>query len=277
MKQVKKTNRFEYYNGENETSSFRISASGISRFFTSTSKWFAENLTNTAEGFKGSTASVLGTLVHGHLEAYVKGQIIEDSEIEEYLVMQSMIIDELDVNYIKYQLPIMVSVAIEYLQDTELGTAERFIYKDLLPGICVGGSMDLHTDNVVIDYKTTSAKTIPKNIAYAHKIQLLTYSKLLREQGINITTMRIVYITTDIMGAISEKTGKPLKSYPSDVQILEEAVLPDDLDMIDNIWNVIAESVALFRDRSELRHVIGQDMRLRGVKCTLAKPEEEEI
>ena len=171
MKQVKKTNRFEYYNGENETSSFRISASGISRFFTSTSKWFAENLTNTAEGFKGSTASVLGTLVHGHLEAYVKGQIIEDSEIEEYLVMQSMIIDELDVNYIKYQLPIMVSVAIEYLQDTELGTAERFIYKDLLPGICVGGSMDLHTDNVVIDYKTTSAKNITKesHVAKSYK------------------------------------------------------------------------------------------------------------
>ena len=271
------TNRFEYYNGENETTSFRISASGISRFFTSTSRWFAENLTDTAEGFTGNTSSVLGTLVHGHLEAYVKGEAIDPLEVDEYLTMQSTTVDDLDVNYIKYQLPIMVQVAIEYLQDTNLGTAERFIFKDLLPGICVGGSIDLHTDNVVIDYKTTSAKAIPKNIAYAHKIQLLTYAKLLRDEGINITSIRIVYVTTDIDGGISEKTGKPLKSYPSDVQILEEAILPEDLEMIDNIWNVIAESVALFRDKPELHHILSQDMRLRSVKCTLQKLEEEEI
>jgi len=270
-------NRFNYYNGENETTSFRISASGVSRFFTSTSSWFTENLTDMSEGFTGNTASVLGTLVHGHLEAYVKGETIEDSEVQEYLTTQSTVVDDLDINYIEYQLPIMVQVALEYLQDTHLGIPERFIFKDLLPGVCVGGSIDLHNDNVVIDYKTTSAKTAPKNIAYAHKIQLLTYAKLLRDEGTNITSMRIVYITTDIDGGISEKTGKPLKSYPSDVQILEEPILPEDLEMIDNIWNVIAESVVLFRDNPELRHILSQDMRLKNVKCTLQKLEEEEI
>ena len=267
----------DYYKGEGDH--FRISASGISRFFTSTSSWFRENLTDLDEGFKGSSSSVLGTIVHYSLECYVRKNPVDLDEINQYLINQSTIVDDLDVDYIRHQYPIMARVGQTYL-DRELDetcVAERFVEHTILTGITVGGSIDLHSGNTVIDYKTTSAKTIPKNIAYAHKLQLLTYAKLLIDQGHNIKYIRIVYITTDIVGEISEKSGKRLKSYPSEVHVLEEPITKDDLDMIRNIHDVIAQSVAKFRDEPSLRHILSQDMRLLNCQTTLKPKDEEEI
>lgn len=47
--------------------------------------------------------------------------------------------------------------------------------------------------------------------------------------------------------------------------------------MINNIHQLIAESVATFRDAPNMRHLLAQDLRLKGCACTLVKPEEEEI
>jgi len=268
----------DYYKGEGDD--FRISASGISRFFTSTSSWFRENLTDLDEGFTGNTASVLGTCVHYCLEMYVKNEPIDFLEIDQYLVNQSTVIDDLDVDYIRYQMPLMVKVGQQWITSNvplDEAVPEKFMEHLLLPGITTGGSCDLHTDTTVYDYKTTSAKSLPKNIQYAHKLQALTYAKLLIEQGHNIKFMSIVYITTDIVGGLSEKTGKPLKNYPSEAVQLVEPILQEDLDMIENIHTLIAESVEWFRDTPALRHIIGQDLRLMNVKCNLKQLQEEEI
>ena len=272
----------DYYNGENEVgeSNFRISASGIARYFTSTSSWYRENLTGLDEGFIGNTASVLGTICHGFVEAYLKDELLDVDTVNEYLVKQSTIIDDLDVDRIKYQYPIMVNVILRWLEaniDLTEVVSEQFVHKELLPGITVGGSCDWYTDDTVYDLKTTSAKTLPKNIAYGHKLQLLTYSKLLIDQGVNIKYISIVYLTVDDCGRVSEKTGKPLTQYPSKVVELKEAITPEDLEMISNIHSLIAESVEWFRDTPALRHIISQDLRLMNVKCNLIKPDEEEV
>ena len=271
-------NRLEYYNGEEHHEGFRIGASGVSRFFTSTSSWFRENMLG-EDGFTGSTASVLGTIVHGLLEAYVTKNPLPQSEINEYLISQSSIVPDLDVYYIQQQYPLMAAVAIEYLmyELDESCVAERFIHKELLPGIHVGGSIDLHSSNSVTDYKTTSAKYPPKSIAYSWKLQLLTYAKLLIDEGHNIQYIRVISISTYVDGGVSEKTGKPLKSYPPTVTVLEEAITQDDLDMISGIHQVIAESVQTFRDNPAMRHLLAQDARLRGCSCIYTTPEEEEI
>ena len=272
-----------YYNGENEVGegNFRISASGISRYFTGTSSWYRENLTDLDEGFKGNTSSCLGTLCHGFVEAYLKNDVLDLNTVNDYLVKQSTIIDDLDVNRINHQYPIMTNTILNWLSsniDRSEVTSEPFIHKELLPGITVGGSCDWHTGNsgqTVYDLKTTSAKTLPKTIQYSHRLQLLTYSKLLIDQGINIKYISIVYLTVDDCGRVSEKTGKPLTQYPSKVVELKEPVTQEDLDMIGNIHDVIAESVEMFRDNIGMRHLLSQDMRLKGVKCNLIKPEEE--
>ena len=76
---------------------------------------------------------------------------------------------------------------------------------------------------------------------------------------------------------MGKKTGKQLKSYPSEVHILEEPITQDDLDMIENIHTLIAESVTKFRDEPSLRHLLAQDLRLVNCKTTLKPIKEEEI
>ena len=105
----------------------------------------------------------------------------------------------------------------------------------------------------------------------------MTYKDKLLRHYPNIKYISTINVSAYIDGGISEKTGKPLKSYPSDVTVLTEPITPEDLEMIGNIHQTIANSVEWFRDTPALRHVISQDLRLRNVKCNLIKPDEEEI
>ena len=271
-------NRLEYYNGEEHHEGFRIGASGVSRFFTSTSSWFRESMLG-EDGFTGSRASVLGTVVHFCLECYVNKEPIDVEEIEQYLLNQKPLLDDVDLDYIRLQYPMMAQVTQNYLDNLDLTTAvsEPFVHKELLPGIHVGGSIDLHTDSTVYDYKTYSSKTAPKSMQYAHKLQLLTYASLLIDQGIPIRYMSTINISTNIDGGVSEKTGKPLKSYPPDVTPIVEVITAEDLEMIRNVHQVIAESVQTFRDNPAMRHLLAQDNRLRGCSCIYTTPEDEEI
>jgi len=59
--------------------------------------------------------------------------------------------------------------------------------------------------------------------------------------------------------------------------VLTEPITPEDLEMIGNIHQTIANSVEWFRDTPALRPIIGQDIRLTGCHCTLSKPVDEEI
>ncbi|MBS9782736.1 MAG: hypothetical protein KGV43_02920, partial [Arcobacter sp.] len=96
--------------------------------------------------------------------------------------------------------------------------AEETVLEEILPNIYIGGTYDalLH-DRVLIDYKTTSDLVAKTYIPTNYKWQLLTYAWLLKQKGIEIDTIRIIWITKNVVGRISEKTGKPMKDYPSTV------------------------------------------------------------
>ena len=62
---------------------------------------------------------------------------------------------------------------------------------------------------------------------------------------------------------MSEKTGKPLKDYPSEVSVVTEEVTQDNLDLIGSCLQLVAESVQTWHDKPELRHLLAQDLRLK--------------
>lgn len=276
----------EYNNGENVVpeGEFRISASGISRFFTSTSSWFKENLTDQGTPFEGNKGSVTGTLVHGLAEAYLTGDELSTETIDKYIRQQQETLQDLDTNYIYQQYPMMWEALKDWLStniDVNQVTSEEFMYKELLPGIGVGGSCDMYSQDTVFDFKTYNSKTKPKSMQYGYRIQLLSYAKLLRDRGININYISTINVSAFIDGGygkvLKDGSQNKLKDYPSDVTPLMEPITQDDLDMINNIHKLIAESVATFRDIPNMRHLLAQDMRLKGCACTLTKPDEEEI
>mgnify|MGYP004005806541 FL=1 len=263
----------EYNNGENVVpeGEFRISASGISRFFTGTSSWFKENLTNQGTPFEGNKGSVTGTLVHGMAEAYLTGDELPTETIAKYVQHQDDNLPDLDINYIYQQYPMMWEALRDWLSrniDNNQVTSEEFMYKELLPGIGVGGSCDMYSQDTVYDFKTYNSKTKPKSMQYGYRIQLLTYAKLLRDKGININYISTINVSAYIDGGISEKTQKPLKSYPSDVTVLTEPITPDDLEMIKNIHEVIAEAVETYIAEPRLRGILAQDNRCKLLPCS---------
>ncbi len=262
-----------YYNGENEipAGTFRISASGVSRFFSETSNWWRENLLG-EEGFTNSTASVLGTLVHRIAEQYAKNGTVtaqDKEEMEAYIESftnpeYDTFNPEIDASIIKYQYPIMgMALVNDYLIPNMPDQVEPFVYHEFKKGIGAGGSIDNVTGDCVVDYKTTGALNAPTSISFAYRLQLLTYAYLLRQQGTEISRIRIVYVTRNQVGRVSDKTGKPLKNYPCTVTTLTEQIEEKDFNYIEGILKLISESVEVWNKFPNSRYILAQDYRLK--------------
>ena len=248
---------------------FRISASQISRYFDQTSQWYNEFLEK-AQGFEGSTASELGNCVHAAAAMYIDTGNVNHTAIINYINKISN--PEIDKSIILYQYPIMAEVLItNAIPNRSILKSEQFIWKELLPGIGVGGSydaLDTHT-KIIRDFKTTGSldnARLPTKFPRAYWFQLMTYAWILTQQGTQIDYIQLDYVTRSNIGRTSEKTGKPLKDYPSTYHKLVEPVTNDSLNLIGNCINIIAESVHLYKTQPELRHILSQDMRLRAKK-----------
>lgn len=254
--------RLDYNNGENVVPKghIRVGASGIAKFITSTRQFWGELMLG-EEGFVGSTASVLGTCTHFYGEDSLLNGEVDQAEIEKYIEKHP----HLDQDFIREQHPIMGGALLDYIQSNLSGTLvpERFVFEEILPGIGVGGSIDLIAGDTIIDWKTTSALSAPKTMSYQYRLQLLTYAWILRKQGHTINRIRIVYITTNVTGRVSETTGKPMKDYPTDVTVLNEQITDEDMDMIEGIINVICHSVKRWQEVPADRFLLAQDWRLK--------------
>ncbi len=253
---------FSYTPGNFPAGDFRISASQISRFFDSTSQWYREFLLGEAPAFAGSTASHLGTCVHAAAAMYFDSAKVDYPAIHSYI--QSLPAD-IDKSEILAQLPHMVpSLLDSYLSSNHHTHSEEFISHEVLPGIHVGGSVDSYDDRLglIVDFKTTSGK-IPSSFPRPYYFQLLVYAWVLRKLGRPVTQLRLVYTTRYIDGGISDKTGKPLKSYPSETKALNHIITDSDWALIDGCINLIADSVHVWRTQPELRYLLAQDFRLK--------------
>lgn len=254
---------FKYNEGYDQLpeGAFKVSPSRLSKFFDATSAWYDENLQG-GEGFTGNTASHLGTVVHALAEAYVKeGQFLSDSLVEEYL--DSIQDPEVDKDYIRMQYPIMAAtLRDQFLCKNDFATTEAFIHKKIKKHVYAAGSTDaLLVDHTLVDYKTTSALSAPTSISRNYWFQQMTYVWIYRHIGIPVNRFKLVYVTTNDVGRVSEKTGKPLKDYPTEVVELVHDVSSNDMEIIENCLKVVADSVIAWDEMPEIRHLLSQDYR----------------
>jgi hypothetical protein len=258
---MKKTSYFEYNNGEAITNgAFRIGASQVSKFFDTTSQWYHENLLG-EEGFTGNTATNLGSVVHAGIEMFVTEGKVDWDVLQSHI--DSIDHPEVDNDYITNQYEMMIEAVLPYVQANMPDHVEEFIFHEILPGIGAGGSIDaryVHKKRLK-DWKTTSAKTAPTRFSRSYWFQQMTYAWVLKQQGIDIDYIDLVFITTNETGRVSEKTGKPLKDYPSIVSVVTEQVTQESLDLIGSCLRIIAESVDTWNKHPELRHLLAQDSR----------------
>ena len=282
----------DYDNGETHGLSkeaIRINASGINDYFTNTKQWYAEKLEGKEQGFQGNSFSVTGTITHFIAEQFVRFKTIskeDQQEISNYIKKHtdsnySDYNADIDINYImdNYR-PMAETLINDYVMENMPSRVEDFVHMELADNLYVGGSIDaVLGGNItdcsngkitvgsnpqpacIVDYKTTSMRPNSlrnKKINRKYKLQLLTYAWILTQQGQPVDRVRIVYVTQNDINRISEKTGKPMQSYPSEVVILTEGVTDEDLEMIESIIYMIRDGVIAWKDYPELRHVISQ-------------------
>jgi hypothetical protein len=160
-----------------------------------------------------------------------------------------------------------------YLAHNVPDETELFLYKEILPGIGVGGSLDsikygskpinkLGAGNRIVDYKTTSSKTVVTKFSRPYWFQQGVYAWLCKQHGIRIDYIDLVYITTQDINRTSEVTGKPMKDYPSTTYTVTQEVTKEWLDIVESTIMMIAHSVDTWNKQPDLRWLIAKDWRL---------------
>jgi len=260
---------FTYYSGSDiiPVDTFRISPSQVSRFLDSTSQWYREMLMDEAAAFTGSTASELGTCIHAAAAMHFDTKQIDYTAITNYI--NSIIDTEIDKSIIKTQIQPMTSALLsQFLATTKATHSEWFVHTEISPGIVAAGSIDLYDQHraTIYDYKTMGSldnARVPTSFPRAYWFQQMTYAYILRKNGYPVDYVKLVYVSRDNTGRVSEKTGKPLQDYPSTVNIIPEPVTQESMDIIEGLLKLIADSVTLWKTQPELRYILAQDYRLK--------------
>jgi hypothetical protein len=246
----------------------KISPSKFSKFVSRKHQWYREVVMK-ENGFAGSTSSVIGTIVHYIAECVALKKDIDKTAIYEYIESSKSIGEEYCAETVLANFEQMATMLVrEYVlpnMDNYL-EVETVHTAGLGYGVYASGKLDVlegrKDDCCVVDYKTYNSKTKPKVIPADYRYQLLVYAAILKVNGYNPTRIKLVYVSRNIDGGLSEKTGKPLKSYPPEVTVLTECITEEDIDFIKSLLNLCTDSVLAGQEYPELLHVIWNDPRL---------------
>jgi hypothetical protein len=256
----------DYYDGSDlitkdhgDSNYFKISPSAASGFFYHPRSWWGENMLDEA-GFNGSSATILGNIVHYFAECAAKGQKPTDPSqlVSDYLDSQTIDFDRSEVETHWRDMANTLNQSCVFGQ--QFDSTEQFIYQKLLPGIYVGGTYDalLPLGNgtfSVRDYKTASSK--PTGISYQYRMQAHIYAYILTKLSKPVSQIELQFIV------------KPTKTLPCRHFEFKEPFTSEDFDKIESQLMTIANSIQLWNDQPDLRWALAQDMRLRDTKPKL--------
>lgn len=278
---------------------FGISPSSISKFMEKPHLWYREMFLGEKD-FNGNTSSVLGTVTHFCAEQYIKHKKVNYEEIYKYIYSQTCLgyddsiflslttedekvdyIDthcnnpDIDGTYILNQWRPMGQALINHLIKTGVPEiSEPMVKAEIKPGYWASGSIDairgIGSDftnpkgtGQIIDYKSTSDLSPKPYIPMNYKYQLLTYAWICSKNGIPIDRISIIWVTNNVVGRISEVTGKPMKDYPTQAVTVTESITQTDLDFIESILDMIASTCQASKDDPSLTWLLFKDPRLR--------------
>lgn len=250
---------------------FRISPSSLYKFSKEKHNWFRSEILG-ERVFEANTSTILGTCVHRCAEVFTKFKSNEErsilhTELPEYINSFKHRID-LDVNldYILEQYKPMGQALMDYLAITGIPEkSEDVIAAKLMDGVYVGGTADAVIGDILIDYKTTSKANPELIIPNHYKWQMLAYAWVYNKLGIPINTLRIIWITTNQVNRISEKTGKYLKDYPTQIIPVNYQITTEDMDFIEDYLKLIGETYLKYKQDPNLAYLLFSDYRLKQI------------
>lgn len=245
---------------------FKISPSAFAKFIDRPHQWYREEVLE-EDQFTYNTSSVLGTIVHYCAEKVAKQEEVDVDEIERYVSGHERH-DDYDPDIVRAQYTNMAERLVnDYVLDRpDFLEVESQVCAAVKDSFYAAGTLDVlegeKEDCMLTDYKSYHSKTKPRSIPPHYKYQLLVYAWILKQNGYNVSRIRLVYINRHIEGEISEKTQKRMKSYPPEVTVLTDTIEQADLDFIEGLLNLCVDSCLASDEHPELNHVIWHDPRL---------------
>jgi len=245
----------------------KISPSAFSHFIDKPHRWYRQEILK-EDPFSHNTSTVLGTIVHYCAEKVAKKESVRYHDIEEYIDMLEAH-DDYCPTTVRANWELMAEAVVNgYVMGlTDIHSVESQVCRHIKDGIYAAGTYDLlrgpQHDALLADYKSYNSKSKPKSIAYYYKYQLLVYAWILREYDIAVNRIQIIAVNRNIEGEISEKTGKRLKSYPPEATVMTEVITEEDINFIESMLELCADSYLATQKNPELTHLIWHDPRLK--------------
>lgn len=245
---------------------FKFSPSSFAKFISTPHSWYRTEVLG-EEGFTYNTSTVIGTIVHYCAEMVARGRDVCEDTVDEYIDSFETN-EDYDPDVVRHHWKAMAEELVNsYVLEHPVLEVETQVAAKVGLTYAAAGTFDRlegsKQECMIVDYKTYNSKTKPRAITQAYKYQLLVYSWILRRLGYNVTRIRLVYVNRNIDGGISEKTGKPLKSYPPEVTVLTETITDEDIAFIGSLLDLAVDSVEAAKAHPELVHVIFHDPRLK--------------
>lgn len=249
-----------YYDGadlitahNNSPDYYRISPSGISKFFSQPRQWWGETVLK-EPGFQGSSSTVLGTVVHhcANLAATKQPLSTLSTDVIDYVEAQTI---DLDKELIESLWRDMSNILInEYVNHKKFHSTEQFILTPILPGIYAAGTYDAlrplgNGTYSVVDYKTSSTK--PSGIPYHYRMQAHVYAYILTKNGLPVSQIELQYVV------------QPTKTLPCRHFEFVEPFTQEDLLKIESQLLTVAHSLQLYKEQPDLLWALAQDHRLK--------------
>ena len=274
-----KTNPIGHYNdgkGIIPDNMIKISPSRLIDFLESTHTWFRELIMKEA-GFTGNTGSCIGNIIHYTAECTANKEPVDDDTIVKYISELPVKLDQpdptqnLDPSKVFSSYSEMLPLIIEYVEEHPPQATEGYLWKQMTPRVVLAGSFDARRKNpmsgkqIVIDYKSTADKLPPKKIEWKHKLQAWCYAYLLKQDGIDVDAIEIVYITRYHPGVVSAKTGKTGRNYQPTITSLQVSFDQNNYDFIESIIKLAAETLEYFVANPDTAYLLFKDYRLKGV------------
>lgn len=230
---------------------FKISPSSIEKFFSYPSMWYNEQVLGD-NSFVGNTSTVLGTICHAIFHAVANKLPTSRDEVNLYLEEQLKIIPDLDIDTIQALYEPMAKAVIEgYLYKYPPKRTEFQVCAKVANGIYIAGTVDNYTDTTIVDYKTVDKLPSSSTISFKHKIQLLAYAYAMRDKGMTVDSMRIVYAI------------RPTKTIGARCLVIEEPITDQVMYEAIETFKLIADTIKLIREHPEYIYIIFKSMKLK--------------
>jgi hypothetical protein len=240
---------------------FGISPSCVSQFFEYPVLWYKEQLAGLERSFNGNTSTVLGTICHYIYKCVTDGKEVNrkiiNKQLNKYnIIRQQQEWEELDIDHITNTYPLVSAIVVnEYLITSNNKTNTILTEFPVMAeinntNIFVRGTLDrfeLDTGTIV-DFKTVGKlPTISPNqtkLPFNYRIQLLSYAYALRKLGYEVNNIKIVY------GVV------PTKTISARCIEFNQQVDTEDDKLINDVLNLIAETVIISKNKPELNYII---------------------